>query len=96
MLPTPYLMGGLRRAANFGQPMVIYLHPWEIDPDQPRLPVAWKSRLRQYTGLEGMEVRLERLISKYDFGAIAEAFGGMDAYEFAGSNAAQELHAIHV
>jgi len=46
---------------------VIYLHPWEIDPDQPRLQGNWKSQLRQYWGLESFEPKLHRLLARYQF-----------------------------
>jgi hypothetical protein len=46
---------------------VIYLHPWEIDPGQPRLNGNWKSRVRQYWGLESFEPKLHRLLSRYQF-----------------------------
>jgi polysaccharide deacetylase family protein (PEP-CTERM system associated) len=46
---------------------VIYLHPWEIDPDQPRLNGSWKSHLRQYWGLESFEPKLHRLLARYQF-----------------------------
>lgn len=46
---------------------VVYLHPWEIDPGQPRLNGPWKSRLRQYWGLESFELKLTRLLASYQF-----------------------------
>jgi polysaccharide deacetylase family protein (PEP-CTERM system associated) len=50
-----------------GRPAIFYLHPWEIDPDQPRVAgVKLKSRFRHYVNLHRTEGRLERLLS--DFG----------------------------
>jgi hypothetical protein len=49
------------------QPFVLYLHPWELDPSQPRLNGKWKSKLRHYTGLAGMEGRLESLLGRGRF-----------------------------
>lgn len=52
---------------------VFYLHPWEIDPDQPRVPgLPLKSRLRHYTGQAGMEAKLARLLDQRPFGRIDE------------------------
>lgn len=49
------------------QPIIVYFHPWEIDPDQPRLNGSWKSRLRHYTGLSKMEARVDKLLTGGQF-----------------------------
>ncbi|MBN8929934.1 MAG: polysaccharide deacetylase [Rhodospirillales bacterium 69-11] len=56
LLPDALYRAGLRRVnARDGWPAIFYLHPWEIDPDQPRIAgVRWKSRLRHYTNLDRM------------------------------------------
>jgi polysaccharide deacetylase family protein (PEP-CTERM system associated) len=46
-----------------GQPVLVYFHPWELDPGQPRLRGSWKSRLRHYRGLAKTEPRLEEILS---------------------------------
>ena len=54
-----------------GRPAVFYFHPWEIDPDQPRVPHApLKSKLRHYTNLEGMAGKLRQLIREFHWGRI--------------------------
>lgn len=75
ILPFSYVLAGLHQVAAAGETMMIYLHPWEIDPDQPRLTVGLKSRLRQYIGLKRMERRLEGLIKRYSFGTVSMAYG---------------------
>lgn len=58
-----------------GSPCIFYLHPWEIDPDQPRQTAApWKSRFRHYTNLSRTEERLKRLLGDFAWGRIDEAF----------------------
>jgi hypothetical protein len=48
------------------QPGIFYFHPWEIDPDQPRIVgVPLKSRLRHYTNLSRMQGGLERLLRDF-------------------------------
>lgn len=47
--------------------LVVYFHPWEIDPEQPRISGAWKSRLRHYTRLDHMQERLLNLMSARPF-----------------------------
>ncbi|MFC4295543.1 XrtA system polysaccharide deacetylase [Novosphingobium tardum] len=51
------------------RPAAFYFHPWEIDPDQPRVPGAkLRSRLRHYTGLAEMEGKLGRLAGEFAWG----------------------------
>ncbi len=54
------------------QPGVVYLHPWELDPLQPRLHGPLKSRLRHYTGLRSTERKLEKLLTRFRFGTMSE------------------------
>ena len=55
-----------------GQPAVVYLHPWELDPEQPRLPAGKLSRFRHYTNLHRMEERFVRLLQDFSFGTVSE------------------------
>jgi len=48
----------------------VYFHPWEIDPDQPRMQGSLTARLRHYIGLRGMEVKLVRLMQDFEFGPL--------------------------
>ena len=55
------------------RPAVFYFHPWEIDPDQPRPPVApLKSKLRHYTNLDVMAAKLARLVREFRWGRMDE------------------------
>ena len=49
------------------RPFMIYFHPWEIDPEQPRLQGSWKSRLRHYRGLSKTESRLDEILAAGTF-----------------------------
>jgi polysaccharide deacetylase family protein (PEP-CTERM system associated) len=53
------------------RPAVFYIHPWEIDPDQPRLPASWLGRFRHYRNLDKVENRLRRLLTDFRFDTIA-------------------------
>ena len=54
-----------------GRPAVFYFHPWEIDPDQPRVGCApLKSRLRHYTNLGGMAGKLRQLVAEFRWGRM--------------------------
>ena len=54
------------------QPAMVYLHPWEIDPDQPRLPVGPLTRFRHLVNVGKTEPRLRRLLAEVSFGPAAE------------------------
>jgi hypothetical protein len=53
------------------QPVMVYFHPWELDPGQPRLEGSWKSRLRHYNGLTKTESRLDEILSAGTFQPFA-------------------------
>ena len=53
------------------RPAVFYFHPWEIDPDQPRVANApLKSKLRHYTNLDAMAGKLRQLIGEFRWGRM--------------------------
>ena len=53
------------------RPGIFYFHPWEIDPDQPRVANApLKSKLRHYTNLAAMERKLERMLREFHWGRV--------------------------
>jgi polysaccharide deacetylase family protein (PEP-CTERM system associated) len=54
------------------RPFVFYLHPWEIDPAQPRVSASWLSRFRHYTNLGKCEERLRRLLGEFRFGTVRD------------------------
>ncbi|HEY7617166.1 MAG TPA: XrtA system polysaccharide deacetylase [Terriglobales bacterium] len=75
LLPYRYTAAGIRRIhQDDHQPAVIYFHPWELDPEQPRMPLRMVSRLRTYTGVSGMASKLDRLISEFQFSTIARVY----------------------
>ena len=55
-----------------GQPAMVYLHPWELDPDQPRFKPDMKNRFRHYINLDQTEPRLKRLLEDFNFTTIAD------------------------
>lgn len=67
-----------RASMNQTRPLIFYLHPWEIDPDQPRVPNAsLKSKFRHYTNLHRCYPRLERMIKDFNFGSIEQSLGSV-------------------
>lgn len=72
LLPYALTRAGLRRIRRHaGRPFVFYLHPWEIDPGQPRLRVNWLSTFRHYTNLATCQARLTRLLDDFSFDTMA-------------------------
>jgi len=71
ILPYEWTRWGIARLNQAEQQAaVFYLHPWEIDPEQPRLPAGWLGRFRHYRHLAQTEGRLRRLLTDFDFGTI--------------------------
>jgi polysaccharide deacetylase family protein (PEP-CTERM system associated) len=67
LFPYWFSRWGLGSINRQGQPFVFYLHPWEVDPGQPRLDVKWFSRFRHYNNLDVCEARLGKLLGHFKF-----------------------------
>ena len=71
--PLPWTLNSLARVNRSGSPFVFYVHPWEIDPEQPRL--AFSSRLgkyRHYVNLATTERKLGSLLARFAFAPIRD------------------------
>ena len=71
-LPYALTRAAARQASRRNHPGMFYIHPWEIDPGQPRLPVDWVTRMRHYRGLGHTLGRLERLLSEFRLISVAD------------------------
>jgi len=69
-LPPALMDRALREHEMRGIPAMLYIHPWEVDPEQPRLPVGFVTRFRHYRGLERTATRLERLLAAHRFVSV--------------------------
>jgi polysaccharide deacetylase family protein (PEP-CTERM system associated) len=67
---TRWALGGVNRDESI--PFVFYLHPWEIDPGQPRVPASRLSRFRHYNNLDKCEPRLRALLNDFRFSTMRE------------------------
>lgn len=63
----------LKQFEKTGNQFVMYLHPWEIDPDQPRMDGPLVSQFRHYLNLDRTEVRLQSLLLDFAFAPVIEA-----------------------
>jgi polysaccharide deacetylase family protein (PEP-CTERM system associated) len=81
LLPYPVSHWLLRRVNHIDrQPAVFYFHPWEIDPQQPRVPgVSLRTRFRHYVNLQRTETRLQRLLRDLLWDRIDRVFLGAAA-----------------
>lgn len=74
LFPTPLLQAAISSVnRRERQPLVLYVHPWELDPDQPRPPMSWRHRVRHYVGLAGAERKLRALLTAFRFTSIERA-----------------------
>jgi polysaccharide deacetylase family protein (PEP-CTERM system associated) len=72
IFPYAITRWAVKRVNAEGLPFNFYLHPWEIDPEQPRVKTKLLSRFRHYTNLDVCQARLEDLITRFRFGTMAD------------------------
>jgi polysaccharide deacetylase family protein (PEP-CTERM system associated) len=73
LLPRGLVEGALEQASAAGHPGTVYIHPWEVDPEQPRLQVPTLTRIRHYGRLRRTYSRLEDLVRRFSFRPIADS-----------------------
>ncbi|MBV9483067.1 MAG: DUF3473 domain-containing protein [Acidobacteria bacterium] len=73
ILPEWYTKWGIRSVCREGLPIICYVHPWEIDPAQPRLPGRLTSRLRHYTNLSKTYGRLDKMLRSAPFTSFRDS-----------------------
>jgi polysaccharide deacetylase family protein (PEP-CTERM system associated) len=77
LLPAAFIRRGIDRINRLEQqPAVIYFHPWEIDPGQPRIRAGLKSSLRHYLNLPRTELKLRYLLDRLKFATMREVLAG--------------------
>jgi polysaccharide deacetylase family protein (PEP-CTERM system associated) len=86
LLPYGWTRSGMARLNNHERrPAIFYLHPWEIDTEQPRLPVGLVTRLRHYGNLGRTAGRLARLLDEFRFAPVVDvvaALGPLPRHSF--------------
>jgi len=88
-LPAPLFRFGVSRLTRARRPTVLYVHPWEIDAEQPRQDVSWLVRVNHYHNLSRTEARLARLLALHRFRPMGEV---LDDLEASGRLPATPLH----
>ena len=67
-LPAQFIAWGIHEINKVErQPAIIYIHPWELDPEQPRVAIKGLSRVRHYFNLDSTERKLRYLIKRCNF-----------------------------
>ena len=70
-LPLQLMRSALQAFEDQGVPGTLYIHPWELDPGQPRLPTSLLTGLRHYRGLDRTRDRLAKLLAEFRFDSIS-------------------------
>jgi polysaccharide deacetylase family protein (PEP-CTERM system associated) len=77
--PYSVIRRAFQQASDRGERATFYIHPWEIDADQPRLPVSRVTQIRHYRGLDTTLARIERLLGEFRFESIASYLPHLEA-----------------
>ena len=77
LFPYQLVRAALKGCQNRQVPGTFYIHPWEVDPGQPRLDVPRVWRWRHYGGLGHTASRLKRLLTEFRFNPIAETVAAL-------------------
>ncbi|MBI2216431.1 MAG: DUF3473 domain-containing protein [Candidatus Rokubacteria bacterium] len=85
LLPYPVVRAALRRVnEREGMPGMVYLHPWELDPDQPRFALRGLAAFRHYVNLRHTADKLERLLDDFAFGPVERVLAERGLIDFMG------------
>jgi polysaccharide deacetylase family protein (PEP-CTERM system associated) len=78
-LPYGFIRSCMTRLNKKGIPAVIYLHPWELDTELPRLRLGWKARYALYHNLDTVQRKVEQLLEEFSFAPVCEVVGKADS-----------------
>lgn len=74
-LPLGYSLTLWRQLAAEGRRGVFYLHPWEVDPEQPKVAgLPWRAKVRHRINLNRMEAKLDQMLQRYRWDRIDRVF----------------------
>lgn len=84
LYPYTLLRALLRKLENEGASLVMYMHPWEFDPGQPKMEGSLLSRMRHYLNLDKTESRMCELLQDFSFAPIRYVFPQIEQAQSAG------------
>jgi polysaccharide deacetylase family protein (PEP-CTERM system associated) len=67
----------LRQIRREGRPLNVYLHPWEVDVEQPRIAASLKSRFRHYQNLSTMAPKVSKLLAQFRLSTMSDVLNGL-------------------
>ncbi len=76
---TRWLLASINREQRV--PFIFYLHPWELDPGQPRFEAGWRSKFRHYTNLGACEARLRQLVTDFVFVTVQQVLAELQLFK---------------
>ncbi|MFW6082578.1 MAG: XrtA system polysaccharide deacetylase, partial [Chloroflexota bacterium] len=77
-LPYSIIRWGIRSLNRQGQPAIMYVHPWELDLDQPMRAASLRERITHYSGRRSLESKLRQLLQEFEFGPLREMVDQVD------------------
>lgn len=81
LMPYSLTKALIDRCHREGRGVIFYIHPWELDPTQPRMRLGAVESFRQYNNLESTERKLEHLLLDYTFTSIRTLLGSSSPAE---------------
>lgn len=72
LYPYSLTRSNFRVQERAGRSVIFYLHPWELDPEHPQVPFAWRPRFTHYANLQSTRPKLVRLLKDFEFGSIGD------------------------
>lgn len=72
LLPYSFISHQIHQLNRAGHPAIVYIHPREVDPTHPRLPMPWIRRFKSYVNLSTTLPKLERLLTDFQFTPLAD------------------------
>lgn len=75
LLPYKIIRKFIKEINRQDKPVMVYIHPWEFDPHQPRIKTGLLNRFRHYHNLETTEVKLRKLLDDFAFTTVREVLG---------------------
>jgi polysaccharide deacetylase family protein (PEP-CTERM system associated) len=72
IFPYFYFKKLFQNRSQTGQPGMLYVHPWEYDPEHPVIDFHWRAKLTHYYNLKGMKKRTEKLLRSFSFTTVKD------------------------
>ena len=75
MTPPSHVLSRIEERNRRGESVALFVHPWEIDPDPPRVRLPWAKRFVHYFRLDGFRSRLSDVLHGARFAPMGEVLG---------------------